>query len=276
MRPSHAAHEGKLFDWENPPAGTGHPGTDVNCRCSGQPEVPEALVAKWPKVKPKSKLKPKPAVNPKAVPITGPIEGVEDFRTARIARRGRAFDHEGLADYVDIDDVNDRASMYFSPDYRKINEPLRSAKALSKETKQTVAGIQQQMKPLSQNVRVYRGDDFLRDYKKGQVFDDQAFLSTSTEPSQALRFATRTKTEPQTLVEFVAPKGTKAIVENEWESEIVFDIGTRFRVREALQDFEYTREVRKPTAFGKPSQIVTQKSKIKRYYVLELLEKSPL
>ena len=68
VRPSHAAHEGKLFDWENPPAGTGHPGTDVNCRCSGQPEVPEALVAKWPKAKPKPKPKlvsPKPKPKPK-------------------------------------------------------------------------------------------------------------------------------------------------------------------------------------------------------------------
>ena len=72
VRPSHAAHEGKLFDWENPPAGTGHPGTDVQCRCSGQPEVPEALVAKWPKAKPK----PKPKVDPNAAKIADLREGL--------------------------------------------------------------------------------------------------------------------------------------------------------------------------------------------------------
>ena len=51
VRPTHAANEGKVFDWDDPPAGTGAPGQDINCRCSAQPEIPEALVAKWPKVK---------------------------------------------------------------------------------------------------------------------------------------------------------------------------------------------------------------------------------
>lgn len=31
VRPSHRAHDGKKFQWDNPPKDTGHPGTDINC-----------------------------------------------------------------------------------------------------------------------------------------------------------------------------------------------------------------------------------------------------
>ncbi|MCE3267832.1 MAG: phage head morphosis protein family [Burkholderiales bacterium] len=33
VRPTHAANNGKIFDWDNPPEKTGHPGTEINCRC---------------------------------------------------------------------------------------------------------------------------------------------------------------------------------------------------------------------------------------------------
>ena len=109
VRPSHAAHEGKLFDWENPPAGTGHPGTDVNCRCSGQPEVPEALVAKWPKVKPKSKL----PVTPK-VPLK-PQTGAEarerilsDKRAQDVLVEQGYLDREIKANAILMDDARRR------------------------------------------------------------------------------------------------------------------------------------------------------------------------
>lgn len=32
VRPTHAVHDGKYFTWDNPPS-TGHPGTEINCRC---------------------------------------------------------------------------------------------------------------------------------------------------------------------------------------------------------------------------------------------------
>lgn len=41
VRPSHAAHNGKVFQWAKPPAGTGHPGNDVRCRCYADPVLPE-------------------------------------------------------------------------------------------------------------------------------------------------------------------------------------------------------------------------------------------
>lgn len=38
VRPSHAANNGRLFSWANPPA-TGHPGEDYNCRCEAVPYI---------------------------------------------------------------------------------------------------------------------------------------------------------------------------------------------------------------------------------------------
>ena len=36
VRPSHAANEGRIFNWDYPPD-TGHPGEDYNCRCTAEP-----------------------------------------------------------------------------------------------------------------------------------------------------------------------------------------------------------------------------------------------
>ena len=40
VRPTHVANEGQTFRWDSPPAATGHPGTDVQCRCVANPVVP--------------------------------------------------------------------------------------------------------------------------------------------------------------------------------------------------------------------------------------------
>ena len=33
VRPSHAEKDGNIYSWDEPPADTGHPGQDINCRC---------------------------------------------------------------------------------------------------------------------------------------------------------------------------------------------------------------------------------------------------
>ena len=40
VRASHAANNGKIFAWDDPPP-TGHPGEDYGCRCTAEPYVPE-------------------------------------------------------------------------------------------------------------------------------------------------------------------------------------------------------------------------------------------
>lgn len=40
VRPSHRANSDRKFAWNKPPAGTGHPGHDVRCRCYADPILP--------------------------------------------------------------------------------------------------------------------------------------------------------------------------------------------------------------------------------------------
>ena len=40
VRSSHAANNGKIFAWDDPPP-TGHPGEDYGCRCTAEPYTPE-------------------------------------------------------------------------------------------------------------------------------------------------------------------------------------------------------------------------------------------
>lgn len=43
VRDSHRAKDGKSFKWADPPADTGHPGEDINCRCVALPDLLSAL-----------------------------------------------------------------------------------------------------------------------------------------------------------------------------------------------------------------------------------------
>lgn len=40
VRDSHLAKEGRVFKWSEPPADTGHPGQDIQCRCTAEPYLP--------------------------------------------------------------------------------------------------------------------------------------------------------------------------------------------------------------------------------------------
>lgn len=39
VRHTHRLNEGRVFSWDNPPASTGHPGTQIRCRCTAQPRI---------------------------------------------------------------------------------------------------------------------------------------------------------------------------------------------------------------------------------------------
>jgi SPP1 gp7 family putative phage head morphogenesis protein len=39
VRHNHADKNGKIFRWDTPPADTGHPGQDIQCRCVAQPII---------------------------------------------------------------------------------------------------------------------------------------------------------------------------------------------------------------------------------------------
>ena len=39
VRPSHEDNDGQVFSWDAPPPETGHPGEDINCRCTAEPDL---------------------------------------------------------------------------------------------------------------------------------------------------------------------------------------------------------------------------------------------
>lgn len=43
VRESHALNEGERFLWNEPPAETGHPGEDIQCRCRAEPDLSALL-----------------------------------------------------------------------------------------------------------------------------------------------------------------------------------------------------------------------------------------
>jgi len=43
VRPTHAANNQKIFDWDNPPPETGHPGTQIRCRCKAKIIVDKSM-----------------------------------------------------------------------------------------------------------------------------------------------------------------------------------------------------------------------------------------
>ena len=44
VRDTHADNEDQTFTWDNPPAETGHPGEDYQCRCWAEPILPEEVL----------------------------------------------------------------------------------------------------------------------------------------------------------------------------------------------------------------------------------------
>ena len=43
VRESHAAKDGKVFEWSDPPADTGNPGEDIQCRCYAEPILADLI-----------------------------------------------------------------------------------------------------------------------------------------------------------------------------------------------------------------------------------------
>ena len=117
VRPSHAAHSGKYFLWSTPPPVTGHPGQDIQCRCTAEPVVRkadkerlrrargEAAATKAPKAKGPLATAPDPPKLPSGQFPTPQPETLDDYiaEGARIqgeieAQTGRSLAVKGVAD----------------------------------------------------------------------------------------------------------------------------------------------------------------------------------
>ena len=246
VRPEHSDNNGQVFAWNSPPPATGHPGEDVQCRCVAVAVIrpPASAPIQQPNVQPTG-----------AVPIEGEVVGTNLVVDRELPRY--IFRHVGMKDYKARERVSRASDAYFGKAYRETNNALRTGRRLDDPAlRGRLEGIRGDMTPLTQNVRVYRGVDKPLDMRAGQIIEEQGFVSASTNPNLAARdFAAG-----ETLFQFTAPKGTRALVSNARESEILFNSGMKFRVVRRIDDFEYT------SVSGMPST-----RSVKRFYELEVM-----
>lgn len=258
VRQTHASNSGLRFRWDSPPIVTGHPGTSIMCRCVALPVMPpppEFAIEPPDNGQPPTDIGTRPYMD-------GPVEGTnlaEDRTMDRFA-----FNHTELNDYVDRDKTSKASQSYFKDSYQSINKALRSGKPLSRTMQARVDSIRSDMKPLSQNVRVYRGDTRNLDLAVGDIFDEQGFLSMTTNSSTSFDSFSK----GQTMFQAEIPKGVRGIVDNAGESEILFDAGMKFRVREVLQDFKFMKRELDPSG-GIPYRWVEKEQTVSKLYILE-------
>lgn len=108
VRQTHKDNDGKKFQWDAPPRGTGHPGEDIQCRCVAEPDLSQIVPWLAPTLKPDAKkkrrvpvgslataVKPKPAPRPKRVSKKQRIEKAENEIVGNKFETGIAFDNKG-------------------------------------------------------------------------------------------------------------------------------------------------------------------------------------
>lgn len=119
-RPSHHANNGKVFSWDRPPANTGHPGHDINCRCRALAiltDDPEEISAE--------------TLDPPNIELHGrsfdlPSDGLKNINMSVAEKRARE---------IASDPRTKEALMYYAgPGYKELNGALRARAALEKPT----------------------------------------------------------------------------------------------------------------------------------------------
>lgn len=134
-----------------------------------------------------------------------------------------------------------KESYFAGPDYythwtatnETINAHLRSGTPLSNTAamQDVIDNMMKTFTPLDRSVQVYRGA--ARNFgKKGAVFTDKGFVSTTLHHGTAQFFAKRGFTDTPTVAMFAVPKGTPAIFSNYAdERELILPPKTKFRIK---------------------------------------------
>ena len=116
----------------------------------------------------------------------------------------------------------------FSSEVPDFNEALAGRKPMTAKFREINDGLKEYLKPLSEDMRVFRGvrpDFVLSKFQPGDVIDDPRWTSTSTSLAVADRFG-----GGENLIDLRVPKGTRAIMTNAGEQEVVLPPGTKYRV----------------------------------------------
>ena len=121
------------------------------------------------------------------------------------------------------------------------NDKLRNGKKLTDIQQKTYNDMIEDMRPLKENIRVWRGDTRQLIFKEGDVISDPAFLSHSTNPNLSSLYASEKTVlkgkryididNPNgTLFQIDLPKGQDAVVDYMIEQEVVLPPNVKFRV----------------------------------------------
>jgi len=180
VRSSHAAHDGKKFKWSEPPADTGHPGQDYQCRCWAEPvfdDLAEAIDAKPPLPStPPAPPKPPPPKEPDLKPAK-PVPGDVDKGLSPAAQRATE------RYVVDYEDLNTNL---------RLGTPTEANREFARDLQKAI----DESAPLAKDTVFYRGmefdsktNPFLGNFKKGFSFSDEGFSSLTTDIDIARDFA---------------------------------------------------------------------------------------
>lgn len=122
--------------------------------------------------------------------------------------------------------------------YEVINRQLRAGERISSERGRQVArDMRAAMRETTEDLEVWRGRPEKIDYAVGDEFSDRAFSSWSTGYGTAVNFAGGWAGKAEgTLYRVRIPKGSRAVVENEAEQEVLLRPGSKYRVAEIIDN----------------------------------------
>ena len=149
----------------------------------------------------------------------------------------------GRRDFVPAKDLPGRAAEYYSDaatesSYEILNRQLRAGERTSSERgRKVVRDMRAAMRETTEDLEVWRGRGSRNDYAVGDEFSDRAFSSWSTSYKTAANFAGGWAGKAEgTLYRVRLPKGSRAVVENEAEQEVLLRPGSKYRVAEIIDN----------------------------------------
>ena len=194
-------------------------------------------------------LRRRPAAAPEPAPTPTPPARVFDGDTGLDRPPMSADKFSKLHDYRDRADLPGHASYYYGDDYRAINAAMREGRSLEPRLDKIRRDMQAAMRQSTEDVEVWRGSARTHNYAIGQVIEDKAFRSWSTNWGVAESFASQGRGDG-TIIKVRLPKGTSTVVENRMEKEVTTTPGLRYRVVERVD----VRD-RAPENYAGPEQV---------------------
>lgn len=215
---------------------------------SSPPEPPPAKPRAKPKPKPAPKPKPIAAVKPAPKKTPKPVKPKagkllkEGYSQQRFDQRKLRSADDDVDEHSKLDGYVDRKTNAGVDNYIKnsgfLNYTLEQGKAPTGKFAEIHKGMNDALRTVPKSMVLYRGVDGLPDtiakaLSKGKSFDTPAWTSTSRSKEIADTFA---EIERDTMFELHIDAGTKAVITNDQEAEVVLPPGARIEVDQIVRD----------------------------------------